>query len=278
MIRLETVRERLSLAAGQPPWSLHALEETDSTNEQLRRAMGTDSAWDRTWCVLTADLQRAGRGRLERGWDCAAGQGLLFSLRLDLDLRRHALALVGHWAAAALATVLEARLEVAGLAARVLWKWPNDLWLEDAGGVGKVAGLLCQSQLQGPQARVVLGIGLNTGQTEFPPGLRQPARSLRQAGLPSPREELLAELLAELGRRGLPTVEGRLPAGLATRDLFQTRPAWLRLEEGEARLRTTPRLDGCLELEWEGGSTTLSGGGLKVEELSKEGLWCRLEA
>jgi biotin-[acetyl-CoA-carboxylase] ligase BirA-like protein len=278
VICLETVRDRLALEPGQPPWDLHAVEETDSTNLRLWEALGSGSAWDRPWCVLSADSQSAGRGRQERAWSCAPGEGLLVSLCLELDLTRHALALLGHWAAIALARVLEERLDEAGLSARILWKWPNDLWIEDEHGPGKVAGLLAQAQIQGTRARVVLGIGLNCGQREFPAGLRQPARSLHQAGLRLERETLLADLLLELGRRGLPGLGPGLLAELAPRDLFQSRPAWLRLEEGPRRLRSTPLLDGGLRVEWEGGAATLHGGGLCVESVTREGLWCRLEA
>ncbi len=277
-MNLELVRERLALASGQPGWSLEGLEETDSTNLRLLEALGDGSGRDRPWHVLCAETQTAGRGRQERVWHCAPGEGLLLSLRLDLDLARHALGLLGHWAAAALCHVLDERLTEAGNPARVFWKWPNDLWLEDERGAGKLAGLLLQSRIQAGRAQVVLGIGLNTGQRDFPADLRQPARSLQQAGLATSRADLLADLLLELGRRGLPGLTDRLPAELSTHDLFQSRPAWLRLEESARRLRTTPLVDGRLLLEWEGGREQLSGGGLNVEHLTREGLWCRLEA
>lgn len=264
------------------PWRIFHVAETDSTNRQLLEAMGGGGVWDHACTVLRAEHQTAGRGRGERAWDCPAGQGLLCSLRLDLDLPRHALALLGHWTALCLANVLGRRLESAGLDARVWWKWPNDLLLEDAGGAGKVAGVLVQTQVQGGEARVVIGVGLNVGRLDFATGLRQPARSLRQAGLAAEPGELLTEILAELDARGAPEEGGMLLAELARVDLLASRPLHLAFgrasaPEESAALRHEHLSDGRLRLAWAGREILLADGGLRVAELSKERLLCRLD-
>ncbi|MDP2362123.1 MAG: biotin--[acetyl-CoA-carboxylase] ligase [bacterium] len=277
-MRLEGVAAALARMPDQPPWRLHAVAETDSTNRRLLEALEGGGPLDRPWTVLTAEAQTAGRGRHERHWDCPAGEGLLVSLRLDLDLERHHLSLVGHWAALALARVLARSCQGAEGDARVWWKWPNDLLLEDGAGAGKVAGLLVQTRIVGSRAHVVVGLGLNLGQRTFPPGLRQPARSLAQGGVAVEREELLAAWLGELGGRGLPARPAP-PPGLAEADLLASRPVWIRDGERTHRLADHEHLaDGRLRLAWPGGGALLADGGLRLEELRKEGMWCRLEA
>lgn len=270
--------EALLLGRPGPPWRLHVLARTDSTNARLLEAAGGGGEWDHPWTALCAGAQSAGRGRAERRWDCPPGEGLLLSLRLDLDLSRHALGLLGHWAALVLAEVLQRRLDRAGLAARVLWKWPNDLLLEDGAGAGKVAGILAQARTQGERAVAVVGLGVNLGQRAFPPDLRMPARSLAQCGLAAGAEELLADLLAGLGSRGLPEPGHGLLAELAGVDLLATRPARLSTSAGEVDLAAHEHLDdGRLRLAWAGGGTLLAAGGLRLRAMSGEALWLSLE-
>ena len=264
-------------------WRLHHVAETDSTNGRLLEAMGGGGVWDHARTVLRAEHQTAGRGRGGRDWDCPPGQGLLFSLRLDLDLSRHALALLGHWTALCLAEVLSRRLESAGLEVQVWWKWPNDLLLEDAGGAGKVAGVLVQTQVQGGRARAVIGVGLNVGRLDFATDLRQPARSLHQAGLAAEPGELLTDVLAELDARGAPEEGGMLLAELARVDLLASRPLWLArgaaaASELGAPLRHEHLADGRLRLSWAGRELLLADGGLRVVEISKERLTCQVES
>jgi len=276
-VNARAVLDQVCGRTGQPPWRVHVLDETDSTNDRLREAMGGGGEWDRPWTVLAARFQGAGRGQGERGWWCPPDMGLLVSLRLDLDLERHALALLGHWAAAALAAVLQQALDERRLAARIWWKWPNDLWLEDAAGPGKLAGLLPQVAVQGRAARAVLGFGVNLAQRDFPPGLRQPARSLLQAGLALQAGDLLAGLLLELGRRGLPGPGRELLRELSSLDLLGSRPVILETGDGGEAVRLLPLADGGLRVEGRTLERTLHGGGLRVVRVAKEGLWCRLE-
>jgi BirA family biotin operon repressor/biotin-[acetyl-CoA-carboxylase] ligase len=253
-------------------WSLHELEETDSTNARLLEAAGGGGPLDRPWTVLRAGHQSAGRGRAGRGWDCPPDEGLLFSFRLDLDLERHALPLVGHWAALALARTLERALAEADSPTRVWWKWPNDILLEDRAGAGKLAGILVQTKVQGREAVVVIGVGLNLRQRAFPAGLRLPARSLAQAGLELAPRDLLEDLLPELATP--PRAAGPLLAALAPRDLLASRPVWVDggLLGGHEHLA-----DGRLRLELAGERVTLAAGGLRVTAIEKEALRCQRE-
>jgi BirA family biotin operon repressor/biotin-[acetyl-CoA-carboxylase] ligase len=140
--------------------------------------------------VAVADEQTEGRGRLGRTWHAPAGTSVLFSIVLRPPVetaRLPELSLVaGRAVAAAIAgtTGLEPTL-----------KFPNDVLV----GGRKVAGILAEAS----EGRVVLGIGVNVGQTadELPSGTPTPPTSLRlEAGSAPARAELLAAILLHLER------------------------------------------------------------------------------
>ncbi|HEY7792835.1 MAG TPA: biotin--[acetyl-CoA-carboxylase] ligase [Gaiellaceae bacterium] len=137
--------------------------------------------------VAVCEEQTAGRGRLGRRWEAAAGSSILVSvlLRPPADRRVAELTLV---AGVATAVAVE---RATGLAAQI--KWPNDVMLDRR----KVAGGLAELK----DAAVVLGIGINVNQAreELPAETRVPAGSLRSlTGREYDRGSILADLLEEL--------------------------------------------------------------------------------
>ncbi|MDP9045018.1 MAG: biotin--[acetyl-CoA-carboxylase] ligase [Pseudomonadota bacterium] len=123
-------------------------------------------------CLLIAEHQTAGRGRLGRQWQAAAGASLTFSISLPLtapDWSGLSLA-VG----VALAEALDAS-DPGAAGPHVGLKWPNDLWLIDgpiphsAVNGRKLGGILIETvAASGPGnppgaagRLVVVGIGLN---------------------------------------------------------------------------------------------------------------------
>lgn len=111
-------------------------------------------------CLLVAENQTRGRGRMGRVWSSAPGASLTFSLALPLspvDWSGLSLA-VG----VALADALEPPSN--GHAARLQLKWPNDLWLSDpsqARGGRKLGGILIETVPVGGRRMCVIGVGLN---------------------------------------------------------------------------------------------------------------------
>jgi len=161
--------------------------------------------------LVVADHQTAGRGRLGRSWEAPPGTALLCSILLKPPADRAApqLSLV---AGVAVADAIE---QVVGLAAQL--KWPNDVMLRRR----KVAGCLAEARDGG----VVLGIGVNVNQTGDQ--LPERAGSLRTlTGRDWDREELLASLLDDLGRRYAEWLDSGLDGvydGLAPRDFLRGR-------------------------------------------------------
>ena len=133
---------------------------------QVRRSTESQSfgrrAADLQPCLLVAEHQTAGRGRLGRPWQSVAGASLTFSLALPLcppDWSGLSLA-VGVALADALDPMADATV---GARPRIVIKWPNDLWLmgaaADAGR--KLGGILIETVSSGGQRLVVIGVGLN---------------------------------------------------------------------------------------------------------------------
>ena len=150
-----------------PGLSVEILPETGSTStallERSRRGLTEP-------CLLLAERQTAGRGRLGRSWwsDAAPGSALTFSLGLRLaPADWSGLSLV---VGLTLAEALDPAGEHLGL------KWPNDLWLR--GQDRKLGGLLIEvaplaDALSAQERWLVIGIGLNIA--PLPAGTADPA-------------------------------------------------------------------------------------------------------
>ncbi|HET9823434.1 MAG TPA: biotin--[acetyl-CoA-carboxylase] ligase [Burkholderiaceae bacterium] len=109
-------------------------------------------------CLLVAEHQTLGRGRLGRSWMSVPGASLTFSLGVPMAPRDWwGLSLA---AGVALADALDPREP--GVPPRVGLKWPNDLWLIDAPGRGrKLGGILIETVAVRAARMVVVGVGLN---------------------------------------------------------------------------------------------------------------------
>jgi BirA family transcriptional regulator, biotin operon repressor / biotin---[acetyl-CoA-carboxylase] ligase len=172
--------------------AVHALDTVDSTQRELAR-LAAEGAPEGT--VVMARHQTAGRGRRGRHWWDAPGESLLVSVLLRPALPTAQVPQLSLVAGVAVADALEA---AAGIAARI--RWPNDVLV----GGRKICGILADavSTLDGRVDHVLLGIGINIDQTEFPEDLRARATSLRLATGATPnRGRLFAGLLGALDFR-----------------------------------------------------------------------------
>src|SRR5262245_32491508 len=142
----------------------------DSTQD-LAFGLAESGAADRT--VVVADTQRAGRGRRGRTWHDAPGGSVLASIIVRPRLAVRDLPKLSPTTAVAVAEVNE---RMTGLSARL--KWPNDVLV----GGRKIAGILLESRIAAEPV-VVIGIGINVHQREFPENLARTATSVdRESG------------------------------------------------------------------------------------------------
>jgi BirA family transcriptional regulator, biotin operon repressor / biotin---[acetyl-CoA-carboxylase] ligase len=163
-------------------------EETTSTNDVIEK-LARDGV--KEGAVVFAESQTKGRGRLGRKWMSPTHKGLWFSVLLRPKLTPQETTQLTVASATALRRAIK---NVTGLAADI--KWPNDLLI----GGKKVVGILTEMSAEVDRVRhVILGIGVDVNQTDFPPELRAIATSLKaEAGEEISRAELAVEILREL--------------------------------------------------------------------------------
>jgi BirA family biotin operon repressor/biotin-[acetyl-CoA-carboxylase] ligase len=167
---------------------VHHLETLDSTNN-LAKELAARGAPEGT--VVVAEAQTGGRGRLGREWDSPPGLGLYVSLVLRPMLPPMDLPQLTLTTAVAVARAVR---RVAGVAPGI--KWPNDLLLNGK----KLGGILTEMESESDRIRhVVVGLGLNVNNPEFPAELAATATSLTLAtGGTFSRVDLLKAWLEEL--------------------------------------------------------------------------------
>ncbi|MGE0786161.1 MAG: biotin--[acetyl-CoA-carboxylase] ligase [Sandaracinaceae bacterium] len=168
--------------------SLVVLDETDSTNDDARRAADAGCPDGH---VVVANAQRKGRGSHGRSWSSPPGEDIYASIVLRLDVPPARLPPLTLCAGLAVARALSKRV---GIEARL--KWPNDVLIEER----KCAGLLVETSSVGARASsAIVGIGIGVNRARFDPPLDRTATSVHIAsGRRHARAEILAEVLAEL--------------------------------------------------------------------------------
>ena len=159
-------------------WRVFRKETTQSTN--------LDAAAGAPGDVFTAAVQTAGRGRLDHKWHSAPGENLLMSAVVSAEgvapEEAATLPLVAGLAAA------RAVRRLSG--AEALVKWPNDVLV----GGRKICGILCEKKGD----NVIVGIGMNVLEREFPPDIAAGTASLSLLGAAASVEDALSAVLEEL--------------------------------------------------------------------------------
>ena len=167
------MKERiLSLVSPDYPWKehFHWLEETNSTNDQLK-TMARQGAPHGT--VLIADRQSGGHGRMGRSFHSPGGVGIYFSILLRPQCSPGSLMHLTCATAVAMCDAVEASVGF-----RPGIKWTNDLVYQKR----KLGGILTELGLssKGTVDYAIIGIGINCCQTstDFPEEIRGIAASL----------------------------------------------------------------------------------------------------
>ncbi|MBR3539047.1 MAG: biotin--[Eubacterium sp.] len=171
----------------EPGIRINVFRETDSTNNEAKRRLGTG---DQENILLVADHQTTGRGRMGHSFYSPAGTGIYMTLSMELGkplLKPERITLA---AAVAVVRVFSPYLEE-----KPQLKWVNDIFYKGK----KVAGILSEgiSDLEtGMIHHVIVGIGMNVLPAKFPAELADIAGSF---GLTKPhRNELAGRITEEL--------------------------------------------------------------------------------
>ena len=156
-------------------------DEIDSTSDEALRRIRSGAAGEE---AFVARRQTAGRGRLGRRW--ASPEGNLY---MTLTFPAPALDRIGEIALVAALGAGEAATKLLPGAARITYKWPNDLMLEGR----KLGGILIESELAPDGLRwVAVGIGINVAHAPA----ELPAVSLAEAGATVAPEALIEPIRA----------------------------------------------------------------------------------
>jgi len=144
--------------------------------------------------VFLAEEQIAGRGRGANSWHSERSTGIYCSVVLRPATPPSDALILSLAAGLAVQSVIEAIAP--GL--RPDLKWPNDLLLNGR----KFCGILIEMNSEATRVRhLVVGIGMNVNQTQFPADLREIATSLKnETATEWSRVELCAALLKSLDR------------------------------------------------------------------------------
>jgi BirA family biotin operon repressor/biotin-[acetyl-CoA-carboxylase] ligase len=164
---------------------IHHFFRVDSTN---RVALDLGYAGEPEGTVILAEEQTAGRGRMGRSWHSERASGIYVTLLLRPTISPVQAPLLTMMAGLSAYAAIQ---EQTGLQLDV--KWPNDLIMNGK----KLGGILTEMHAEPNLVRfLIVGIGLNVNQKEFPAELDSIATSLRaESGKNQSRLELLARLL-----------------------------------------------------------------------------------
>ena len=169
---------------------IYCFDSIDSTNTKAKELA---EAGHPSGTLVVADQQTLGRGRRGRSWESPAGTGIFMTLMLKPDINPNNASMLTLVAAMATARAIT---EVTGEAAQI--KWPNDIVMNGK----KVVGTLTEMSAQFDYINhIVVGIGINVHNEEFPEEIAKTASSLLlECGHQIHRASLIEAFLEEFER------------------------------------------------------------------------------
>ncbi|MBU9723919.1 MULTISPECIES: biotin--[acetyl-CoA-carboxylase] ligase [Bacillaceae] len=162
-------------------------EEVESTQNIAQKLINQGAG---SGTVVIANEQTSGRGRLGRDWFSPKDKGIWMSLILKPEITLREAPQLTLLAAVA---VTRAISSVCSISSEI--KWPNDILVDGK----KVCGILTEMQADPDRIKsVIIGIGINVNQTDFPSSIANIATSLAKArGEQVERSELIIQILNE---------------------------------------------------------------------------------
>lgn len=139
--------------------------------------------------LVVAGRQEAGKGRRGRNWSSPANTGIFMTLLLKPELASQNASMLTLVTALAVAKAIKRET---GLAAEI--KWPNDIVLNGK----KICGILTEMSAQIDYVNhIVIGIGINVHNEEFPEELSERATSILLEGGKRVNRAMLIEAVWE---------------------------------------------------------------------------------
>ncbi len=163
---------------------IYYFDVTDSTNTRVKQLAEQGSVHG---TLVVADRQEAGKGRRGRNWASPPGVSIYMSILLKPGIKPQSASMLTLIAAL---SVTKAIKEFTGLLPQI--KWPNDIVINGK----KVCGILTEMDTEINHINyIVVGIGINVRNTEFPKEIAAMATSLLLEG---GKEVIRAKLVQEV--------------------------------------------------------------------------------
>lgn len=175
-----------TLGEQYPDLKICVFDEIDSTNTEAKRMIADGFSG---MCLLLANRQSMGRGRMGRSFYSPGQTGAYFSILYPAPAALDTAVTV---TAAAAVAVMRAVRGLTGVQTEI--KWVNDLYLKEK----KIAGILTEAVTASEGTHVIVGIGINLSTADFPRELSSIAGSLGAS------EVSAAEMAAESFRQLYP--------------------------------------------------------------------------
>lgn len=159
---------------------------TDSTNTQAKH-LAENGAVHGT--LVVAGAQNAGRGRRGRTWESPADSAIFMSLLLRPQIKPQDASMLTLVAAMAVAKAVH---QTVGIEVKI--KWPNDIVLNGK----KICGILTEMSSEIDAINyVVIGIGMNVSNRNFPKEIAKTATSIALEGTSNVNRAQLTEAVWE---------------------------------------------------------------------------------
>ena len=169
---------------------IHYYDSIDSTNTKAKELAETGHP---SGTLVVADQQTAGKGRRGRSWESPSGTGIFMTLILKPEINPNNASTLTLGAALAVAKAIS---EVTREPAQI--KWPNDIVMHGK----KICGILTEMSAQFDYINhIVIGIGINVHNEEFPEEIAQMAGSLlTECGRRFHRADIIEKILEHFER------------------------------------------------------------------------------
>ena len=166
---------------------IYYFDSIDSTNTKAKELAEEGHP---SGTLVVADRQTAGKGRRGRSWESPTGIGIFMTLMLKPEINPNNASMLT--LGAAMATTRAIR-RVTGVPAMI--KWPNDIVMNGK----KVCGILTEMSAQFDYINhIVIGIGINVHNEDFPEEIAKTASSLYlESGQHIHRASLIEAFLEE---------------------------------------------------------------------------------
>jgi BirA family transcriptional regulator, biotin operon repressor / biotin---[acetyl-CoA-carboxylase] ligase len=140
---------------------------------------------------VLAEDQTAGRGRMGKVWQSAAGNNILISVIIRPKLDSDRIGLLSFFAALSVVIAIE---DIARI--RCECKWPNDILINGR----KCCGILMESTFENNAIdAIIIGIGLNVNQMNFGKDIKDKATSLkRECSHDFSRKEIFQKMMMSM--------------------------------------------------------------------------------